>query len=169
MKSNLMRFALPAGLGVLVSLAGLSSGPLRAQVPWGTPSTPMAQRNALQAVQSQVNWFRNSTQTASSYGGGGGGGYGLVWRQFQMLRGAYGAFKSTLSQQQVASGANELAELDAGLDILQEAFTNYQQEVADGQSSASAFNSMCQVLYQASGVWLQELNSDSARLQVGWQ
>ena len=69
----------------------------------------------------------------------------------------------------MSAGANELAELDAGLGILEEAFTNYQQDVADGQSSTSAFNNMCQVLRQASGVWLQEFNSDCSRLQVGWQ
>ena len=174
MKSNLRRFVPPLGLGVLVSLGILSSGLLWAQIPWGygpppgglTPNTPMAQRSALQTVLAQVRWFQNSTQTASNYGDGGSG---LVWQQFQVLRGAYSAFKSTLFPQQLSSGANELAELDAGLDILQEAFTNYQQEVADGQSSTSAFNSMCQVLYQASGVWLQELNSGSARLRVGWQ
>lgn len=161
-------------LGGVISLSILASGILRAQVPWGygpppfspPANTPMAQRSAMQGVQSQVNWFQNITRTASNYGGEG---YGMIWQQFQVLRGAYSAFKSSLSPQQLSAGANEFAELDAGLDILQEAFTNYQQEVADGQSSASAFNNMCQVLYQASGVWLQEFNSGCNRLRVGWQ
>jgi hypothetical protein len=160
-------------LAVLTALMILSVGLLYAQVPWGyapppipTPNTPMAQRNAQTTVQSQVTWFRNSTQTAPNYGGGG---YGLVWQQFQMLQGAYNAFKATLADQQISAGANELAELDAGLGILEEAFTNYQQEVADGQSSTSAFNEMCQVLNQAAGVWLQEFNSDCSRLRVGWR
>jgi hypothetical protein len=158
----------------LAGLAILSAGLLYAQVPWGygpppggpTPNTPMAQQNAQRTVQSQVNWFQNRTQSASNYGGGG---YGMVWQQFQTLQGAYNAFKATLSPQQLSSGANKLAELDAGLGILEEAFTNYTQDVADGQSSASAFNNMCQVLYRASGVWLQEFNSVCNRLQVGWQ
>ena len=158
----------------LAGLAILSAGLLYAQVPWGygpppggpTPNTAMAQQNAQRSVQSQVNWFQNSTQSASNYGGGG---YGMVWQQFQTLQGAYNAFKATLNPQQLSSGANKLAELDAGLGVLEEAFTNYTQDVTDGQSSASAFNNMCQVLYQASGVWLQEFNSVCNRLQVGWQ
>jgi hypothetical protein len=174
MRTHLRKAALPTGLGTLTAFILLSSSLLHGQAPWNygpppggpTPNTPMAQRSAQQAVQSQVNWFQNSTRTASNYGDGG---YGQVWQQFQVLRGAYGAFKGTLSQQQVNAGANELAELDGGLDILQEAFSNYQQEVAAGQSSASAFNNMCQVLYQASGVWLQEFNRDCSRLRVGWR
>ncbi len=162
----------PLKLGV-TALAILTAGLLCAQVPWGYPpppppaqNTPMAQRSAQMSVQSQVNWFQNSTRTASNYGGGG---YGVVWQQFQALQGAFSGFKTTLSQQQLSQGANELAELDAGLGILEEAFSNYTQDVADGQSSASAFNNMCQVLYQASAVWLQEFNSDCNRLRVGWR
>jgi hypothetical protein len=86
-----------------------------------------------------------------------------------MLQAAYNAFKPTLSPQQLSAGANEWAELDAGLGILEEAFTNYQQEVADGQSSATAFNEMRQVLYQASAVWLQEFNTTCSRMRVGWR
>ena len=158
-----------AAAGVVMILPGW----LLAQ-PWpftpppvmSAPNNSMAQQNALRSVQSQVNWFQNSIRTASGYQTGA---YGNVWQQFQILRGAYGAFTGTLTPQQLDRGANELAELNAGLDILQEAFTDYQQAVADGQSSASAFNNMCQVLYQASGVWLQELNSVSNRLHVGWR
>lgn len=168
------RLALPLRLAGLAGLVLLSASLLRAQIPWGfgpppvmpTPDTPMAQRSAMQAVQMQVNWFQNSTRTASNYGDGG---YGMVWQQFQTLKGAYSAFTATLNQRQVSSGGNELAELDAGLGILEEAFANYQQDMASGQSSASAFNSMCKVLYQASGVWLQEFNTDCNRLRVGWQ
>jgi len=159
---------------ILTALAILSASLLYAQVPWGyappppmpTPNTPMAQRSAQTTVQSQLNWFQNSTRTAANYGDGG---YGVVWQQFQYLQGAYNAFKATLTPQQLSAGANELAELDAGLNILGEAFTNYQQDLADGLSTSSALNNMCQVLYQASGVWLREFNSDCNRLQVGWR
>ncbi len=157
----------------LAGLVILSAGLLCAQVPWGfvpppggpTPNTPMAQRSAQTTVQSQVTWFQTSTRTASNLGAGG---YGTVWQQFQMLQGAFDAFRATLTQQQLSRGANELAELEAGLSILGEAFTNYQHDVAEGQSSSSAFNNMCQVLRQASGVWLQEFNSNCTRLRVGW-
>lgn len=173
MNSIPKRLTRSSRLWLLAGLCILSSMLLRAQVPWGyppppfmpTPSTPMAQRNAQQSVRSQVTWVQNSTQTAPNYGNGG---YGLIWQQFQILRAAFSAFKGTLNPQQLSAGANEIAELDAGLDILQEAFTNYQQEIADGQSGTTAFNNMCQVLYQASGVWLQEFNSDCSRLRVGW-
>jgi hypothetical protein len=164
LRRALSRFLLPACLASLATLGVLSARLVHAQ-----PNTPMSQQNAQNSVQSQVSWFQNSTRSAPNYGGGGGGGYGLVWRQFQILQGAYIAFKATLTAQQVSSGANELAELDAGLGILEEAFTNFQQEVADGQSSTSAFNDMCQVLNQAAGVWLQEFNSDCSRMQVGWR
>jgi hypothetical protein len=173
MKRNMKRLVAHPRLAGLTVLMLMSVGLLCAQVPWGyppppmpTPTTPMAQRSAQTTVQSQVSWFQNSTQTAPSYGGQG---YGLVWQQFQALQGAYNAFKATLSDRQISAGANELAELDAGLGILEEAFTNYQQEVSDGQSSTSAFNEMCQVLNQAARVWLQEFNSDCNRLRIGWR
>jgi len=78
------------------------------------------------------------------------------------------AFKSTLTQEQLAHGANGLAELDAGLDILAEAFDNYQQGLAAGQPVGSALRDMCAVLRQGSDLWLQELNKNCSRLRVGW-
>jgi len=168
LKSKAGKLAVAAGLAALVILALLCPRLLRAQGPWGfaPPTTPMAQRNALNVVQSQVNWLQNSARTASGYDTGA---YGMVWQQFSMLCTAYNSFKATLTQQQLAAGANEWAELDAGLGILQEAFKDYQQEVAAGQSSASALRRMCQDLDEAAGVWWQELSNDSVQLSVGWQ
>ncbi len=148
-----------AGLIALLPLLGL------AQWPFVPPTTPDAQRNALGAVRSQVNWLQNATRTASNYGGQG---YDNVWQQFQMLRGAFGAFKQTLNPGQLAEGANSLAELEAGLDIIQEAFANYQADVAAGQMASSALRNMCQVLREGSSLWLQELNKTCSRLRVGW-
>jgi len=128
------------------------------------PTTPSAQRSAFNAVKSQVGWLQNSCGTASSYGDGG---YGIIWQQFQNLRGAYVGFKNTLSPQQLGNGANEIAELDAGLDILQESFSNYQEDVAAGQSTYSALNNLSQVLSRGAGVWMQEFARDSSRLRVG--
>ncbi len=169
--STLKKIVLSVVVGAVVGAACLSPLLLRAQ-PWFyapppmAPSTnPMAQRAGLQAVQSQMNWFQNSLRNASGYQGDS---YGNVFQQFQALRGSYNAFQASLTSQQQSSGANDLAQLSSGLDILQEAFSNYQQEVADGESSPSAFNNMCSVLYQASNVWLQELNQVCNRLRVGW-
>ena len=157
----------PAALGLLVSLAVLSANPGNAQYGWpfAPPTTPMAQRNAMNLVLNQVNWFRNATRTASyQYNTG----YGLLMQQMQSVRDQYAGFKSTLTPQQWTSGANQLAELDAGLDIIQEAFTDYQTSVANGKSLYTALANMCRVLNEAIGVWGQEFKQDCRQLQVGW-
>jgi hypothetical protein len=125
----------------------------------------MAQRNALNLVLNRVSWFQNATRTYSS---NTGGGYGMLVRQFQAVRDQYNSLKSTLTPQQLASGANQLAELDAGLDIIQGAFTDYRTAVANGQSSATALANLCQVLNEAIGVWAQELKQVCRQLRVGW-
>jgi hypothetical protein len=154
------------GVGLVFGLVALWPLLVSAQWPFGSPTTPDAQRNALNAVRSQVNWLQNATRTAPSYYGPQG--YGTVWQQFQTLRAAYNGLKQTLNPQQVSQGANDFAELDAGLDIIQEAFANYQEAVSAGQPVNSALRDMCQVLGQASRVWLQELNKRCSRLRVGW-
>jgi hypothetical protein len=161
------RFFLLASLGICWSLAGLQNSLLCAQVPFpfAPPTTPDAQRNAVNAVRSQVNWLLNSTRTAPGYGQSGAE---KVWQEFQTLRGAYGTFKSTLTPAQLNSGANDLAELEAGLDILQEVFSNYEQDLAARRSVASALSNLCQVLARGTRVWLHELNKCSTRLRVGW-
>ncbi len=154
-------------LGGLIFLAGLcvlwpaaSSG----QWPFGTPTTPDAQRNALSAVKAQFNWLQNATRTASNFGAQG---YDNVWRTFQAARATYEVLKSTLTSQQLTYGANDLAELDAGLDIIQEAFAYYQADLAAGQSVSNALRNMSRVLRQSSDVWLRELNKTCSRLRVG--
>ncbi len=143
---------------------------LRAQ-PWPfgpppgmpVPTTPDAQRNELNNLRGQVGWLQNATRTAPNYNGG----VGLVWKQFQVVRACFQTFTATLNAQQQAYGANEIAELSAGLDILQESFTNYQNDVAGGRSEDAALRDLCQVLGKGIGVWLQELNKDCAQLRVG--
>jgi hypothetical protein len=168
MKSITKKLVLPAVLGLLVSLAVLYANLVSAQAPWpfAAPTTPMAQRNAMNLVVNQVSWFQNATRTASSYAGGGG--YGLLVQQFQAVRDQYAGFRSTLNPQQLNSGANQVAELDSGLDIIQEAFADYQNAVANGQSDSSAFANMKQVLNEAMGVWVQEFKKDCRQLRVGW-
>jgi hypothetical protein len=168
MKSMTKKHVLSAALGLVVSLTFLWANLVYAQAPWpfAAPTTPMAQRNAMNLVVNQVSWFQNATRTASSYGGGGG--YGLLVQQFQAVRDQYSGFKSTLNPQQLSSGANQVAELDSGLEIIQEAFADYQNAVANGQSDSSAFANMRQVLNEAMGVWVQEFKKDCRQLRVGW-
>ena len=167
MKFISSKLALPLGLGLLVSLAVLWASVVYAQapLPFAAPTTPMAQRNSLNLVLNQVSWFQNATRTASAYSGSG---YGLLVQQFQAVRAQYNGLKSTLTPQQLTSGANQLAELDAGLDIIQEAFTDYQTAVANGQSSNTASANLRQVLNEAMRVWTQELKQDCRQLRVGW-
>jgi hypothetical protein len=167
MKAITKKLVLSAGLGLLVSLGALSANLVYAQAPWpfAPPTTPMAQRNAMNLVLNQVNWFQNATRTASSQSNNG---YGLLTQQFQAVRDQYAGFKSTLKPQQLSLGANQLAELDAGLDIIQEAFTDYQTGMANGQSTYTALANMCRVLNQAIGVWAREFKQDCRQLRVGW-
>jgi len=167
MKAITKKLVLSAGLGLLVSLGALSANLVYAQAPWpfAPPTTPMAQRNAMNLVLNQVNWFQNATRTASSQSNNG---YGLLTQQFQAVRDQYAGFKTTLKPQQLSLGANQLAELDAGLDIIQEAFTDYQTGMANGQSTYTALANMCRVLNQAIGVWAREFKQDCRQLRVGW-
>jgi len=155
------------GLGLLACLAVLSASVVYTQAQWmpSPATTPMAQRNAMNLLVNQVGWFQNTTRTASAYRGGG---YEMLTQQFQAVRDQYNGLKSTLNPMQLNSGANQLAELDSGLAIIQEAFADYQNAVANGQSQFSAFSNMSRVLNEAMGVWLQELKRDCSQLRVGW-
>lgn len=162
------KIVLPAVLGLFASLVFLWVNVVYAQAPWpfAPPTTPMAQRNAMTLVINQVSWFQNATRTASSITGGGG--YGLLMQQFQAVRDQYAGFKSTLNPQQLSLGANQIAELNSGLDIIAEAFTDYQAAVANGQSNYTAFANLNSVLYEAIGVWVREFKQDCRQLRVGW-
>ena len=154
-------------VGVVILLALLVPFGGWSQPGWlNMPSTTTdAQRAGLQTVRAQVGYFRNTASTAAGYPNEG---YAMVWQGFQAVRAAYGSFASTLPPDKLNRGANDLAELAAGLDIIQEAFTNYQQDVSSGNASFSSLRNLCQVLNQATAVWLQQFNRVSSRLRVGW-
>ena len=165
MKILSRRSFLVSALCLAASLAILSPLMVPAQWPFALPQTPAAQRDARRAVKAQVGWLQNTTRTAGNFGANG---YGNVLQQFNVLRGSYSTLKQTLTPGQLADGANSFAELDAGLDIIGEAFTNYQSDVAAGQPIQAALNNMCEVLSQAASVWLQELNKTCSRVRVGF-
>jgi hypothetical protein len=167
MKSFARKLTLPVGVGLLVGLAALYAQQARGQFVPLPPAqtTPMAQRNAMNLVLNQIRWFQNASGSAGSYAGGGAG---MMQQQFQTVRDQYNSFKSTLNPQQASAGANQLAELDAGLDIIQEAFGDYQAAVANGQSEASAYNNLREVLTRAMRVWTGEFKRTCDQLRVGW-
>jgi len=146
-------------------LSALFALPAAGQWPFPVPATPGAQRNALAAVRAEAKRVDNAARVAPNYGAQG---WGNVWQSFQGLRQAYSALKSTMDPRQLAAGANELAELDVGLDIIQEAFANYQENLAAGQPERMAVRSLCRVVQEGSALWLQELNKVCGRLHVGW-
>lgn len=148
---------------LITLFAAFSTIVISAQTPFGPPITPTSQRNALAAVGSQVSWLQNATRTASA----GSQGYANLWQQFQSLRGAYHGLTLTLNPRQLAQGANDLAELDAGLGIIQEAFSNHDDAIAAGASPVSALRDLCEILREASKIWLEELNGSCSKLRVG--
>jgi hypothetical protein len=150
---------------LISTLAALWCMPIAAQwPPFQTPTTPTAQRSAFNSVAANVNWLQNATRTAPSFGEQG---YGKVSQSFERVRRSYIGLKQTLTPQQLAYGANSLAELDAGLDIIQEAFTNYQEDVASGQPVRIALRNLGGVLREATDVWLHELNLTAFQLGIG--
>jgi hypothetical protein len=116
-------------------------------------------------VQSQVDWLLNATRTAPNYGDGG---VALLDQQFGGLRAAFQDFTRTLTPRQLEAGANDLAELGAGIDIIAEAFAEYQADLAGGRSASTALRNLCQVLARATNLWHQEFKKDCGRLRVGY-
>lgn len=152
-----------SGLGFLAWLSTILVLPVGAQPwPYPPPPNPMAQNNATHLVLNQVKLCQNATR-ASSYQNG----YGLLVHQFQGVRNHYAGFKGTLTQWQSSAGGNQLAELDAGLDIIQEAFVNYQTAVANGQPASHAFKNLKQLLNHALGDWAQEFKQVCSQIRVG--
>jgi hypothetical protein len=136
-----------------------------AQWDFAPPTTPNAQRNALNVVHTQVNWLQNKTRTASNLAGEQG--YGSLRYEFEVLRLAYVEFAQTLTPQQVERGAKSLVELNDGLDIIEGAFANYAEDIAAGKPAGAALHNLCGVLRQSSALWRKELDRTASRLRVG--
>jgi hypothetical protein len=130
--------------------------------PYVSPTNPMSQNNARNLVLNQIRMCQNSTRASSHLKG-----YGLLSQQFQEVHNQYAGFKGTLTPWQLGYGGNRLADLDAGLDIIQEAFADYQTAVGNGESANRAFNNLKQVLSQALAAWAQEFKQVCNQIRVG--
>jgi len=127
-------------------------------------SLSATQRQAQAAVYNQLRELYRATQNARNYGDEG---VQLVSQQFQLLRKSYQDFTATLTADQSAARANEWAELDAGLEILQQAFDNYRQDINAGRTTATALSDLVLVLEQGGRVWLQNFNAAVQSLAQG--
>ena len=150
----------------VVGLAALLAGLIGVQAQWppSPPTDRISQRNAMNRVLNQAKWLQSATRTSSSYGGGG---YGNLQQQFRAVCEQWGSFKTTLAPEQLNEGGNQVAELDEGLNILSEAFTNYHTAVANGQSEITAYNHLRNVLNQGIGMWSRQFNQSCRLLRVG--
>jgi hypothetical protein len=154
---------------IMIILCALS-GPLRigAQVmmnPYPAPPTlPQSPRQLLDQIRTQLHWLESATRTSSMFNTGADV---LLWRHYDGLGVSFRAFQRSLSPQQQEFGANNLAELDAGLAIIGEAFANFQDDLNQGRHGTVAFRTLCQVLRDSARVWGQEMNRVARQLQVG--
>jgi hypothetical protein len=91
----------------------------------------------------------------------------MLWHNFDGLRVGFQTIKSSLAPVQVQRGANDLADLDAGLAIIAEAFPNFQEDLNNGRSYQVALHTLRQVLRDSMRIWTQQFNSVARRLQIG--
>jgi hypothetical protein len=84
--------------------------------------------------------------------------------QFQNLQNTFRALAGVASQLQSARAANAAAELEAGLNIISEAFGPVQQEMQAGSDDRDTVIRMCSVLNEALLEWQKELKRCSSRL-----
>jgi ABC-type phosphate transport system substrate-binding protein len=166
MKPNALARMIGAKLALAVvltaPLAAALGAPTSADFPaWTSPET---QRSALNELRMQASRLGAGTGQAV----GSSLGANLVRLRFDELREAYARFKSALDPAQSSRGANDLSDLDAGLAIIESAFTVYRNQVADGWAEDDPLRNLRQTLRQATAVWVQQLNKDSNQLRVGW-
>jgi hypothetical protein len=161
MKLKLSRNVL-AALVMLSLTAWFAPQPAAAQT-YGYWPYPYGPRMTLLPLQTQIDQFQRTCRLAPGYYTQGG--YDMVWKQFQTLRSTYAAFKNSLSPPQVYEGGNDLADLDAGLDIIEKAFTRYQNTPAVIYPASASFDSLCNVLSRSVTVWSRELQEVFGRLR----
>jgi hypothetical protein len=169
----------PAALAATVLIAVL---PAMAQVipgyPIGAPpvfvqgaSTPATLRNAVQDTSDQARWTMRAAAdmgrrayTASFQLQNVLADFQNLQGEFQNLRGSFNLAAQIASGLQSTRAANAAAELDAGLNIISEAFGPVQQEIQTGSVNRDTVASMCRVLQEALQLWQAELKRKSSRL-----
>ncbi len=163
MKPPSGKIILAAILGLVPALGLFDPPSLQAQADVRPPYIPYyRQRISLLPLQNQIAQFQRTCRRAPGYFKNGG--YDMLRNEFQALRTSYSAFKDTLSPNQLYEGANDLAELDSALDIIQESFTNYQKESANTLAPSATFGNLANVLSRSVKVWSQQLETVYYRL-----
>jgi hypothetical protein len=171
-----------AALQVLV-FSLLPCGDLAAQMvpgwPVGAPP-PFAQgatfgatlRNAAQATSVQARLTRQTAVDMGRRARSAGYQVQTFWAdyqnlqfQFQGLRATFNVLAELVLQLQHPGAANAAAELDAGLNIIAEAFTPIQQEIQAGMVNRDTVIRTCRALDQVLTEWDRELKTNSPRLQ----
>ena len=135
------------------------------------PTLGTTLRNGAQAASDQA---RRTAQCAKEMGyRARSAGYQMqnLWTdyqnlevQFQNLRATFNAVGELALQLQSPRAANAAAELQAGLDIISEAFTPVQQEIQASTLNRDTVLRMCEVLNEALMEWQKELKRCSSRL-----
>lgn len=172
----------PNAVGIAAWMLAAASSPAIAQIVAGWPvATPLpivqgptlaaTLRNAVQASSDQARFV---AQTATEMGRRARGAsyqmqnlsndYQSLQYHFQNLRATFNVAGELALQLQSARAANAAAELDAGLNIISEAFAPVQQELQAGAASRDTVINMCQVLNLALNEWQKELKKNSSRL-----
>jgi hypothetical protein len=159
MKRTILRRTATSLFVLLACLAAFEPPPSRAQF----YTYSLSPEEALRGVRSEVGWLRSATRTAPNFLRDG---YGNLWQRFASLRSSFERFKGTLSPDQQMRGANELAELSSGLDIIQEVFGDSSRGAAESLANPMAFRRMCGVLDRAVAAWATEMEQVSRRLGV---
>ena len=90
--------------------------------------------------------------------------YQALQLEFQDLRLSFNLVAQQAQQLPSPRAANAAAELQAGLDIISEAFAPVQQEIQMATVNRDTVASMCRVLQEALQVWDRELKKKSSRL-----
>jgi hypothetical protein len=162
--------SLPAVLGTICTFLTLvvapGSNPVQSQPVFTNPSapSPAAQRQMLEILWHQLRFLDNATRNATMFNTGADAN---LFRQVDAVRVAYETLKAVLLPWQLERGANDLAELDAGLAIISEAFPNFREDINRGRNEKVALRTLCQVLRGSFQVWKRQLDQTSDRLRLG--